>query len=282
MKAGTLKRYFAIFVLPTLLCFILVFVIPFVMGVFLSFTEFSTIESATFVGLENYKLAFAPGDGFLRSLGFTSLLALCVVAAVNFVALALALLLTKKIRMTALFRGVFFLPNLIGGIVLGYIWNLLLGGILAYFGMDITYFASLGFLGLLLLSVWQLSGYMMVIYIAALTSIPKETEQAALVDGATPFQMLRFIKLPQILPSIAVCVFLTLTNTFKMFDQNLALTQGAPNRETEMLALHIFRTFYGRIGWQGVGQAKGVIFFAVVAILSGLQLYFSRERKEKI
>ena len=282
MKAGTLKRYFAIFVLPTLLCFILVFVIPFVMGVFLSFTEFSTIESATFVGLENYKLAFAPGDGFLRSLGFTSLLALCVVAAVNFVALALALLLTKKIRMTSLFRGVFFLPNLIGGIVLGYIWNLLLGGILAYFGMDITYFASLGFLGLLLLSVWQLSGYMMVIYIAALTSIPKETEQAALVDGATPFQMLRFIKLPQILPSIAVCVFLTLTNTFKMFDQNLALTQGAPNRETEMLALHIFRTFYGRIGWQGVGQAKGVIFFAVVAILSGLQLYFSRERKEKI
>ena len=282
MKAGTLKRYFAIFVLPTLLCFVLVFVIPFVMGVVLSFTEFSTIESATFVGLENYRLAFAPGDGFLRSLGFTSLLALCVVAAVNFVALALALLLTKKIRMTSLFRGVFFLPNLIGGIVLGYIWNLLLGGILAYFGMDITYFASLGFLGLLLLSVWQLSGYMMVIYIAALTSIPKETEQAALVDGATPFQMLRFIKLPQILPSIAVCVFLTLTNTFKMFDQNLALTQGAPNRETEMLALHIFRTFYGRIGWQGVGQAKGVIFFAVVAILSGLQLYFSRERKEKI
>ena len=282
MKAGTLKRYFAIFVLPTLLCFVLVFVIPFVMGVVLSFTEFSTIESATFVGLENYRLAFAPGDGFLRSLGFTSLLALCVVAAVNFVALALALLLTKKIRMTSLFRGVFFLPNLIGGIVLGYIWNLLLGGILAYFGMDITYFASLGFLGLLLLSVWQLSGYMMVIYIAALTSIPKETGQAALVDGATPFQMLRFVKLPQILPSIAVCVFLTLTNTFKMFDQNLALTQGAPNRETEMLALHIFRTFYGRIGWQGVGQAKGVIFFAVVAILSGLQLYFSRERKEKV
>ncbi len=282
MKVGALKRYFGIFVLPTLLCFILVFVIPFVMGVFLSFTEFSTIENATFVGLANYKLAFAQGDGFLRSLGFTSLLALCVVAAVNLVALSLALLLTKKIRMTALFRGVFFLPNLIGGIVLGYIWNLLLGGILSYFGMDITYFASLGFLGLLLLSVWQLSGYMMVIYIAALTSIPKETEQAALVDGATPFQMLRFVKLPQILPSIAVCIFLTLTNTFKMFDQNLALTQGAPNRETEMLALHIFRTFYGRIGWQGVGQAKGVLFFVVVAVLSALQLYFTRERRENI
>jgi raffinose/stachyose/melibiose transport system permease protein len=204
------------------------------------------------------------------------------VLAVNFVALSLSLLLTKKLRMTALFRGVFFLPNLIGGIVLGYIWNLLLGGILAYFGLDITYFASLGFLGLLLLSVWQLSGYMMVIYIAALMSIPKETEQAALVDGATPFQLLRFVKLPQIAPSIAVCVFLTLTNTFKMFDQNLALTQGAPNRQTEMLALHIFRTFYGRIGWQGVAQAKGVLFFVVVAALSALQLYFSRERKEKI
>ena len=282
MKGGALKRYCPIFVLPVLLSVLIVFVIPFVMGIFLSFTEFSTVESATFVGLENYLRAFSPGDGFLRSLGFTALLSLCVVLAVNFAALSLALLLTKKIRMTALFRGVFFLPNLIGGIVLGYIWNLLLGGVLAYFGLDITYFASLGFLGLLLLSVWQLSGYMMVIYIAALMSIPKETEQAALVDGATPFQLLRFVKLPQIAPSITVCVFLTLTNTFKMFDQNLALTQGAPNRQTEMLALHIFRTFYGRIGWQGVAQAKGVLFFVVVAALSALQLYFSRERKEKI
>ena len=282
MKLGTLKRYFPIFVLPTLLAFLIVFAIPFVMGIFLSFTEFSTVESATFVGFSNYLRAFEKGDGFLRSLGFTSLLSLCVVAAVNFAALALALLLTEKIRFTALFRGVFFLPNLIGGIVLGYIWNLLLGGILSYFGLDITYFASLGFLGLLLLSVWQLSGYMMVIYIAALTSIPKETEQAALVDGATPFQLLRYVKLPQIAPSIAVCVFLTLTNTFKMFDQNLALTQGAPNRETEMLGLHIFRTFYGRIGWQGVAQAKGVLFFLVVAAISALQLYFARERKERI
>ena len=282
MKGGSLKRYFPIFVLPTLLSFLLVFAIPFVMGLFLSFTEFSTVESATFVGIENYLRAFEKGDGFLRSLGFTSLLAICVVVAVNFVALSLALLLTKKIRATALFRGVFFLPNLIGGIVLGYIWNLLLGGVLSYFGLDITYFASLGFMGLLLLSVWQLSGYMMVIYIAALTAIPKETEQAALVDGATPFQLLRFVKLPQIAPSIAVCVFLTLTNTFKMFDQNLALTQGAPARETEMLALHIFRTFSGRVGWQGVAQAKGVLFFITVASLSALQLYFSRERKERI
>ena len=282
MKPRTKWRYFPIFVLPTLVCFILVFAIPFVMGILLSFTEFSTVESATFVGLENYISAFRAGDGFLRSLGFTSALALCVVVAVNLVALSLALLLTKRIRFTSLFRGVFFLPNLIGGIVLGYIWNLLLGGVLAYFGVDITYFASLGFLGLLLLSVWQLSGYMMVIYIAALGAIPKETEQAALVDGATPFQLLRYVKLPQILPSIAVCVFLSLTNTFKMFDQNLALTQGAPARKTEMLALHIFRTFYGRIGWQGVAQAKGVMFFIVVAILSALQLYLTRERREKI
>ncbi len=282
MKKSSRSRYFPIFVLPTLLSFLLVFGVPFVLGILLSFTEFSTVESATFVGLKNYLRAFEAGDGFLRSLGFTALLALCVVVAVNLVALALALLLTKRIRCAALFRGVFFLPNLIGGIVLGYIWNLLLGGVLSYFGVDITYFASLGFFGLLLLSIWQLSGYMMVIYIAALTAIPKETEQAALVDGATPFQLLRFVKLPQILPSIAVCTFLTLTNTFKMFDQNLALTQGAPARKTEMLALHIFRTFYGRIGWQGVAQAKGVLFFIVVAILSALQLYFTRERKEKM
>ena len=216
MRCGTLKRFFPIFVLPTLLSFVLVFVVPFVMGIFLSFTEFSTVESATFVGLKNYLRAFARGDGFLRSLGFTSLLALCVVVAVNLVALGLALLLTKKIRATALFRGVFFLPNLIGGIVLGYIWNLLLGGILSYFGLDITYFASLGFLGLLLLSVWQLSGYMMVIYIAGLQNIPTDLLEAASIDGASAATTLWRVKLPLVMPSVTICTFLTLTNAFKI------------------------------------------------------------------
>jgi raffinose/stachyose/melibiose transport system permease protein len=251
------------------------------MGIWLSFHRFTTITNARFVGLENYLRAFGDGD-FLRSLGFSAAFTAVSLVTVNLLAFLLALALTRPLRGVNLLRGIFFMPNLIGGIVLGYVFSLLVNGLLGFWGVDVTYAAAYGFWGLVALNTWQLTGYMMVIYIAALTSIPKETEQAALVDGATPFQMLRFVKLPQILPSIAVCVFLTLTNTFKMFDQNLALTQGAPNRETEMLALHIFRTFYGRIGWQGVGQAKAVLFFLVVAILSALQLYFTREKKVRI
>ncbi|MBO5482135.1 MAG: sugar ABC transporter permease, partial [Spirochaetaceae bacterium] len=228
----------------------------------------------------NYIKAFTFDNDFLRSLGFTSLFTLVSIISVNVFAFLLALLLTKGLKGTNFFRSVFFLPNLIGGIVLGYIWNLIINGVLGYlFGEDISFKAQYGFWGLVILTNWQLIGYMMVIYIAGLQNIPNDLMEAAAIDGASKFNILLKIKIPMVMPSITICTFLTLTNTFKMFDQNLALTNGAPNRETEMLALNIYNTFYGRSGWQGVGQAKAVVFFLIVAVIAFLQLKFTKSKE---
>lgn len=171
------------------------------------------------------------------------------------------------------------MPNLIGGIVLGYIWNLLINAVLSSFGVDITYKAEYGFWGLAILTNWQLIGYMMVIYVAGLQNVPHDLIEAAQIDGASPAKTLFSVKIPMVMPSITICMFLTLTNSFKMFDQNLALTAGAPERETEMLALNIYNTFYGRVGWQGVGQAKAVIFFLIVGLLAFLQLKITSSKE---
>ena len=274
-----LKKYFGVFILPTAAAFVLVFAVPFIMGIFLSFTRFTTVTNASWVGLENYIRAFTEDTDFLYSLGFTSLFTLVSVLTVNVFAFALALLLTRGIKGTNLFRGVFFMPNLIGGIVLGYIWNLLINGVLATIGVDITYKTEYGFWGLVLLTNWQLIGYMMVIYIAGLQNIPEDLIEAAAIDGASPAKTLFKVKIPMVMPSVTICMFLTLTNSFKMFDQNLALTAGAPERSTEMLALNIYNTFYGRAGWQGVGQAKAVIFFIIVAVIAIVQLKLTSRRE---
>lgn len=274
-----LKKYFGVFILPTAAAFVLVFAVPFIMGIFLSFTRFTTVTNASWVGLENYIRAFTEDTDFLYSLGFTSLFTLVSVLTVNVFAFALALLLTRGIKGTNLFRGVFFMPNLIGGIVLGYIWNLLINGVLATIGVDITYKTEYGFWGLVLLTNWQLIGYMMVIYIAGLQNIPEDLIEAAAIDGASPTKTLFKVKIPMVMPSVTICMFLTLTNSFKMFDQNLALTAGAPERSTEMLALNIYNTFYGRAGWQGVGQAKAVIFFIIVAVIALVQLKLTSRRE---
>ncbi|MDD6220432.1 MAG: sugar ABC transporter permease [Clostridia bacterium] len=274
-----LKKYFGVFILPTAAAFVLVFAVPFIMGIFLSFTRFTTVTNASWVGLENYIRAFTEDTDFLYSLGFTSLFTLVSVLTVNVFAFALALLLTRGIKGTNLFRGVFFMPNLIGGIVLGYIWNLLINGVLATIGVDITYKTEYGFWGLVLLTNWQLIGYMMVIYIAGLQNIPEDLIEAAAIDGASPAKTLFKVKIPMVMPSVTICMFLTLTNSFKMFDQNLALTAGAPERSTEMLALNIYNTFYGRAGWQGVGQAKAVIFFIIVAVIALVQLKLTSRRE---
>ena len=274
-----LKKYFGVFILPTAAAFVLVFAVPFIMGIFLSFTRFTTVTNASWVGLENYIRAFTEDTDFLYSLGFTSLFTLVSVLTVNVFAFALALLLTRGIKGTNLFRGVFFMPNLIGGIVLGYIWNLLINGVLATIGVDITYKTEYGFWGLVLLTNWQLIGYMMVVYIAGLQNIPEDLIEAAAIDGASPAKTLFKVKIPMVMPSVTICMFLTLTNSFKMFDQNLALTAGAPERSTEMLALNIYNTFYGRAGWQGVGQAKAVIFFIIVAVIALVQLKLTSRRE---
>ncbi|MGN1122848.1 MAG: carbohydrate ABC transporter permease [Eubacterium sp.] len=275
----TLKKYSAVFLLPTAIAFVLAFVIPFVMGIGLSFTKFTTVTNARWVGIENYIKAFTADNDFLYSLGFTALFTIVSVITVNVFAFLLALLLTRGIRGTNFFRSVFFMPNLIGGIVLGYIWNLLINGVLAVIGVDITYKTEYGFWGLVLLTNWQLIGYMMVIYIAGLQNIPDDLIQAAAIDGASSAKTLFKIKIPMVMPSVTICTFLTLTNSFKMFDQNLALTAGAPENTTQMLALNIFRTFYSRAGWQGVGQAKAVIFFVIVAVIALIQLRLTGSRE---
>lgn len=275
----SLTRYFPIFVLPTLLAFTMFFIVPFIMGIGLSFTKFSTITNAKWVGFENYIKAFTSDTEFLHALGFTSVFTLVSIVTVNVLAFSLALLCTREMKGVNAFRSIFFMPNLIGGIVLGYIWNLMINGVLSKMGVDISFKTRYGFWGLVILTNWQLVGYMMVIYIAGLQNVPNDVIEASQIDGARPMRVLFSIKIPMVMPSITICMFLTLANTFKMFDQNLALTAGAPNRTTEMLALNIYNTFYGRIGWQGVGQAKAFVFFIIVALLAYIQLKATNQKE---
>lgn len=273
-----LKKWFPIFVLPTLAAFTIVFAVPFILGLGLSFTEFTTVLDAKWVAFENYIRAFSNKD-FLNALWFTVKFAVVSVITINVISFTLASLLTKGLKGTNLFRTVFFMPNLIGGIVLGYIWQLIINGILQNIGVTITYDAKYGFWGLVFMMNWQLIGYMMIIYIAGIQNIPTDLQDASKVDGASRLQTLRHVTLPLVMPSITICLFLTITNSFKLFDQNLALTAGAPSKQTAMLALDIYNTFYGKIGWEGVGQAKAVIFFIIVAAISFAQLIFTRKKE---
>ncbi len=273
-----IKKYFPIFALPTLIAFTLGFIVPFIMGIYLSFCEFSTISNAKFTGLNNYIRAFSD-DTFLHALGFTALFTVVSVIAINVLAFAIAMLLTKGIKGTNVFRTVFFMPNLIGGIVLGYIWQILLNGILAHWERTLTYSGTYGFWGLLVLMCWQQVGYMMIIYIAGIQNIPGDLIEAAKIDGANSWQLLKNVTLPMVMPSVTICSFLTLTNSFKLFDQNLALTSGEPAKASQMLALNIYETFYTRTGWEGAGQAKAVVFFLIVAVIAITQNKLTR-RKE--
>jgi len=273
-----IKKYFPLFVLPTLIAFAISFIIPFIMGVYLSFTEFTTVTNAKWVGFSNYAKLLNDKD-FLNALWFTTKFTVISVISINVIAFAFALLLTRKVKGTNMFRTIFFMPNLIGGIVLGYIWQLILNGLLFKFDVTLTVSPTYGFWGLVILMNWQLIGYMMVIYIAGLQNVPKDLIEAANIDGATKFGILRNVTMPLVMPSITICLFLTLSNSFKLFDSNLALTAGAPMKQTTMLALDIYNTFYGKAGWEGVGQAKAVIFFVMVALIVLIQLLLTR-RKE--
>ena len=275
----SLRKYFAVFVLPTLAAFTLAFFLPFLFGLYLSFTRFTTVTDAKWVGWDNYVQVFTANGDFIHALGVTAAFTVVSVITVNLLAFALALLLTRGLAGTNLFRTVFFMPNLIGGIVLGYIWQLLINGLLLRFGVDITYDPRFGFWGLVVLMNWQMIGYMMIIYIAGIQNLPSDVLEAAVIDGATGFQRLRYVTIPMVMPSITICTFLTLTNSFKLFDQNFALTAGAPMKKTAMLALDIYNTFYGRIGEEGVGQAKAVLFFLMVAAIAFFQLRATKSRE---
>lgn len=273
-----MKKYFALFTLPTVIAFSIAFFIPFILGIYLSFTEFNTVTDARWVGISNYIKAFQNKE-FLNALFFTVKVTIVSVIMVNAFSFALALLLTRGKKGTNIFRTVFFMPNLIGGIVLGYIWQLIINGILYKFGVTLTYDAKYGFWGLIILMNWQLIGYMMIIYIAGIQNVPPDLIEAAMIDGASPSKILRSVIIPMVMPSITICLFLSISNGFKLFDQNLALTAGAPSKQTSMLALDIYNTFYGTVGYEGVGQAKAVIFFILVAIIAFTQLIITRSKE---
>ena len=277
----TIKRFWPVFVVPTFAAFLVGFVWPFLQGLYLSFCKFITVNNATWNGLKNYVYALTEAD-FLHSFWFTALFTVVSTICINVAAFAIALALTRNIKGTNLFRSVFFMPNLIGGIVLGYIWNILLNCVLTLLGKPLlSLHAPYGFIGLLILMCWQQIGYMMIIYIAGLQSIPGDYLEAARIDGANDRQILWRIKIPNVMPSITICMFLSLTNGFKLFDQNLALTNGEPGHLTEMLALNIYNTFYGRSGpsWRGYGQAKAVIFCVLVVVISVIQLRATRSKE---
>lgn len=272
------KRYMPIFVLPTFCAFILGFIIPFIMGIWLSFCKFTTVTDAKFIGFSNYKKAFED-TVFRHSFWYTALFAVASLIIINAVAFALASALTKNMRGTNIFRTIFFMPNLIGGIVLGYIWQLIFNGILEKYGTALALNEWYGFWGLIILVSWQQIGYMMIIYIAGLQSIPGEVMEAAQIDGANSWQRLWKVTIPMMMPSITICTFLSITNGFKLFDQNLSLTAGEPSKLSEMMALNIYNTFYGRSGWEGVGQAKAVIFFVIVVAIGLVQLKATRSKE---
>ncbi len=282
-----LRRWAPLFVGPTLIAFCIGFIYPFLQGIYLSFCKFVTVGDAKWVGFKNY-LGALSDVSFLYSFLLTAAFAAVSVTAINLIAFALAYVLTGNVRGKNAFRTVFFLPNLIGGIVLGYIWQLIFNGILSQFDTALALEAKYGFWGLVILMCWQQVGYMMVIYIAGLQSVPESLYEAARIDGASGWQVLKKITVPMVMPSITICVFLTLTGSFKLFDQNLALTAGAPGRLmgggktvylTEMLALNIYNTFYSNSAARGIGQAKAVLFFILVALIALMQLRFTRKRE---
>ena len=270
MTGKAIRRWWALFALPTFAAFMIGFVVPFIMGLYLSFCKFSTVTDAQFIGIDNYVNAVQDKE-FWNALVYTVLFTIVTTIVINVAAFAIAYMLTKRFAGTNIFRSVFFMPNLIGGIILGYIWLLLLNGVLAHWGRSITYSGVYGFWGMVMLYCWQQIGYMMIIYIAGLQALPTDVLEAAAVDGANGRQTMFRIIIPLMMPSITVCSFLTVTNGFKLYDQNLALTNGAPSNMSEGLALNITRTFYGRMGWEGVGQAKAVLFFILVAVIALIQ-----------
>ncbi len=279
--AKTIEKYWPIFVLPTLVAFIIGFLVPFAEGIYLSFCRFTIVKDATFTGFGNYIRLFADAS-FLHSFGFTAVFTVVTTILINVLAFSVALLLTRGLRGTNYFRSVFFMPNLIGGIVLGYIWQILLNALLMLMEKPLLSLnATYGFWGLVMLMCWQQIGYMMIIYIAGLQNVPGELLEAAKIDGAGAWSTLWKVKIPMVMPSITICTFLTLTNSFKLFDQNLSLTGGEPAHASEMLALNIYNTFYARAGaqWKGLGQAKAMLFFLLVVAIALVQLRLTRSKE---
>ena len=275
-----IQKCFPLFLLPTFIAFCIGFLYPFGKGLFLSFCDFKTTSKWTWSGLNNYMKAFAD-DSFIHAFWYTAGFALVSLLIINILAFTVAYLLTKGIKGSNIFRTVFFMPNLIGGIVLGYIWSMIFDGILSHYNTSILLNSTYGFWGLIILMAWQQIGYMMIIYIAGLQAVPGDMLEAAKIDGASEWKTLWYITIPNVMPSITICTFLTLTNSFKLYDQNLALTDGRPYKgvihTTEMLALNIVNS--NTLKTKGVGQAKAVMFFFLVAIIGIFQMKMTHDKE---
>ena len=281
-----IKRYFPVFVLPTLIAFTIGFLAPFVLGVYLSFCKFTTVTDARFIGLGNYAKILGDGD-FLHSLWFTALFTIVTVLLINIFAFAVAMLLTKKIKGTNIFRTVFFMPNLIGGIVLGYIWQFVFSRVFVSIGettgwslFEISWLSTpnKAFAALVLVSVWQLAGYMILIYVAGFMGLSEDVLEAASIDGASGWVKMKNIILPLMMSSVTICLFLTLSRAFMVYDVNLSLTGGAPYGTTEMAAMHVYEKAFTSRQF-GVGQAEAFILFIIVACISGIQVYTTKKRE---
>ena len=281
-----IQRCFPLFILPTFLCFIIGFIWPFLQGIYLSFCNFNTPRDATWVGIQNYVKGFKD-PGFINAFKNMAAFAIVSIIIINVLAFTFAYALTQKIKGSNLFRTVFFMPNLIGGVVLGYVWQLIFDAILRRYNTYLTANATYGFWGLVILVAWQQIGYMMIIYIAGLQAVPEDMMEAARIDGANRWQTLIHVTIPNVMPSITICTFLTLTNSFKLFDQNMALTGGLPSvmqngakvNITELLALNIYSTYNINKNWHGVAQAKAVVFFILVAVLAIAQQAATRSKE---
>ena len=294
LRKGPIRKQWWIFLLPLMAAFILGFVWPFIQGIYLSFCTFTTTSNAKLNGIMNDKAFFQnyikafQDPTFVRAFWYSALFAVVSLIIINVLAFTVAYFLTKELKGSNLFRTVFFMPNLIGGIVLGYIWSMIFDGILHIYGKTLVTEPVWGFWALVVVVAWQQIGYMMIIYIAGLQAVPSDMLEAAKIDGANSWQSLWRVTIPNVMPSITICTFLSLTNGFKLFDQNLALTNGLPKPfingvpvgQTEMIALNIYNTFYvGNTSARGTAQAKAVLFFILVAGLGLIQLSATR-RKE--
>ena len=272
------------FVGPSLFAFSLVIIIPLILGIYYSFTDWNGISSTiNWVGFENYIEAFSD-TGFKQSFIFTAKFTVVAVLVINAIGFSLALLVTRESRISNLLRTIFFMPNLIGGLILGFIWQFIFVNVFNGLGdvlgqtwlMGWLSNETTGFWGMVIIVAWQMAGYVMVIYVAGLQNVPPELNEAAKIDGANVLQRVRLITFPMIRPAFTVSLFLTLSNSFKLFDQNLALTNGGPGNATQMLALNIYQTAFS-YNKMSLAQAKAVIFFVLVAIITLVQVYVTKK-----
>jgi raffinose/stachyose/melibiose transport system permease protein len=278
----------AVFVGPALLFFALIVLVPFVMSFYYSMTEWNGVTAdVKWIGFDNFRRIFTEDTDFRRSFLFTVRYTLAAVVLTNALGFVLALLLTQPLKTRNVLRTVFFLPNVIAGLLLGFIWSFIFVKGFAAVGQwtGIGFFklpwlgtASTAFWGMIIVTVWQTAGYLMVIYIAAMVNMPRELIEAAKIDGAGRWQMLKSIIVPLVMPAFTVCLFLSLSWSFKVFDLNLSLTQGGPFGSTESVALNIYREAFQNNRY-GLGTAKALIFFVIVAAVTTLQVLFTK-RKE--